>query len=399
MTLAHARNFARRAVGGSVRAFTLLEILVVIVVILILIIIAIPAFNSIIRTQEETTADAVVGAGVGLARDLARSSTGQGDVAAVFAYEPGGRTSIVICQRVGRLDVDQSPNANGGGNITRDVFVPVEGYETLQLPGGWSVRGYALAEMVDRDWYEPPNGGAERYPDDAGAWVFPETGFFDNTKQEDAGNRQTFMIRFEAGTGRALPSGGKGALVVLQRASTAERDNVADADDAKAVWKRIDRAADLRRWALRVLSAPRDGPDAANVLRPEDKRELIGDISGDTVLAKNVTSIAVYNERRLADALGLRVNSITESLYDADADDQNDGGRYQPQLINGMNDTARRNVNRWIEGWRAGTAETDTSFGSRADTQEARVYYIPPLVGALQPIVLPSRESLNVGAN
>ncbi len=42
-----------RTLGRAARgAFTLLEMLVVIVVILILIIIAIPAFNTIIRTQE-----------------------------------------------------------------------------------------------------------------------------------------------------------------------------------------------------------------------------------------------------------------------------------------------------------------------------------------------------------
>jgi len=387
MRLAHARSLARRA---SQRAFTLLEMLVVIVVILILIIIAIPAFNSIIRTQEESTADAVIGAGVGLARDLARAGTGQGDVAAVFAFEPGGKTSVVVCQRVGKLLVDQSPSGNGSGDIEREVFVPVEGYETLQLPAGWSVRGYALMGMVDRDWYEPAASGSERYPVDRGTWVFPETGFFDNTRQEDAGNRQTFMIRFEAGTGRALPAGGKGVLVVLQRVSSAERDAVE--------WKRIDRAADLRRWAIRVLNAPQAGSDPLN---DADKRELIGDISGDTVLAKNVNSIAVYNERRLADALGVRVNPITESLYDASADEQNSGGRYQLRLIDPLPSdiTARRSINRWIEGWRAGSSDTDTTINARADTQEARVYFIPPAAGPLQPIVLPSTNSVGVGGN
>ncbi|MBX9735985.1 MAG: prepilin-type N-terminal cleavage/methylation domain-containing protein, partial [Phycisphaerales bacterium] len=379
-------------------AFTLLEMLVVIVVILILIIIAIPAFNTIIRTQEETTADAVVGAGVGLARDLARAGTGQGDVAAVFAFEPGGRTSIIVCQRVGEV-ADQD---NAGVAIRRDVFVPVEGYEIFQLPAGWSVRGYALAQMVDANWYERPTtgGGAERYPTNLASWVFPETGFFDHATQEDAGARQTFMVRFEAGTGRAAAAGGKGAIVVLQRASGLERNQIAPADepDNKDRWKRLDLAASTRRWALRVIAAPASGQ---NSLTPDERRRLIGDISGDTALAKNVTSVAIYNEKRLADALGVRLNPITESVYFADADQQNNGRRYQPRLVDPIasDNVARRNINRWIEGWQLGTDERDTSLVRREDTTTARVYLIPPVTGPLQPVALPSSNPNSVGGN
>ncbi len=272
----------------------------------------------------------------------------------------------------------------------------------FQLPAGWSVRGYALSRMVDANWYERPTtgGGAERYPTNEGSWVFPETGFFDHATQEDAGARQTFMVRFEAGTGRAIAAGGQGAIVVLQRASGLERDQIAPANDPnnKDRWKRLDLATSARRWALRVIAAPAGGQGS---LTPDERRRIIGDISGDTVLAKNVSSIAIYSEKRLADALGIRLNPITESVYFADADQQNSGQRYQPRLIDPIasDNAERRRINRWIEGWDLRADDRATALTSRADTTTARVYFIPPVTGPLQPISLPSSNPLSVGAN
>ncbi|CAN5718896.1 hypothetical protein BH11PLA1_BH11PLA1_11510 [soil metagenome] len=379
--------------GALRRAFTLLEMLVVIVIITILILIAVPAFSSIIASQEESTADAVLGAGVGLARNAARQTGGAGgnsDTAAVFAYEPNGKTTIIVCQKVGVYTDDQDSNRR---TVAREVFAPIDGYEVLQLPKGWMVRGMALASMVDGDWYEKgPNSGNARYPADISDWVFPETGFYDHSKQEDEGARQTFMVRFEAGSGRALPPGGDPVLVILERASLSERDAIASGEDQ--MWKRLDRADSPRRWALRVLSDPS--------LNADERRRLIGDASGDTVLAKSVNQLALYPERKLAEALGLRLNEYTGSLYFADANQYRGGGTYRLQYVPGLEGGDFRSgvhlaLRRWLEGWNPGTSgnfQVGTAQQDRAQSQSAKLYVVPPYTGALTPLTLPSASTL-----
>lgn len=370
------------------RAFTLIELLVVIIIILLLIIISVPAFRSILNTQDENTAEAVLISGVRIARDAARKAGGPGDIAAVFAYEPNGRTSIVICEKIGTLVRDQDAQNR---DIEREVFVPVEGSETLQLPEGWMVRGQSLPGMVDAEWYEKPTGGAgsggnDRYASDRINWVFPETGMFDHSKQEDDGTRQTFMIRFEAGTGRAIPSGGEAAIVVLERASSIERDTIASSqtDD----WKRLDRVGSAKRWARRVLNDPS--------LSDDDRRKLIGDKSGDTALAKSVSMVVLYPERKLADALGVRLNPYTGTVYDVDAT-QAANGQYRLAYIPDLSGTPTSgkllDAQRWLEGWKVGT--TDNTGTNRAETQISRIYVVPRLAGPLVPATLPSSFTLN----
>ncbi|MBL0871281.1 MAG: type II secretion system protein [Phycisphaerales bacterium] len=363
--------------------------LVVIVVIAILTIIAVPAFNSIQATQNENTAEAVISAAVGSARDAAAQASGSADAAAVFLYEPGTGTSIVVCQRVGVMRNDLS---GVGRNIDREVFVPIEGLEVYQLPAGWSIRGYAAKGSINDVWYERPTGAnaggsSDRYPTDEGCWVFPETAFFDHTKQVDDGMRQTFMVRFEAGTGQRRAPGGEPVIVVSQRASSAERQNISS--DVSTDWKRIDRATSVRRWALRVLSDPN--------LTEEDRRDLIGDRSGDTVLARCVNELAMYPERKLAEALGLRVNPITGTIYFADQQQVERGRAFALRYVEPLNNSQseQKKVQRWIEGWNL--VGNGTDINDRAATPGSTLYVVPTFVGSVRKVNQPNRLTIEEG--
>ncbi len=376
--------------AGVRSAFTLIEMLVVIVVIAILTIIAVPAFNSIQATQNQNTAEAVIGAAVGAARDAAAQASGSADAAAVFLYEPGIGTSIVVCQRVGVVRNDLS---SVGRNIDREVFVPIEGLEVYQLPAGWSVRGYAAKGMVNDEWYERPSGNnaggsSDRYPTDEGSWVFPETALFDHTKQVDDGMRQTFMVRFEAGTGQRRAPGGEPVIVVSQRASSAERDTISS--DASTDWKRVDRATSVRRWALRVLNDPS--------LNDDQRRDLIGDRSGDTVLARCVNELAMYPERKLAEALGQKVNPITGTIYFADREQLERGRAFGLRYIDALNSdrTEQKKVQRWIEGWNLNGSGTD--INDRAATPGSTLYVVPTFVGSVRKVNQPNRLTVEEGA-
>lgn len=371
------------------RAFTLIELLVVVIIMLILLVIAVPAFSSILATQDELTAHAQFSAGVSAARDAALQSTGDADVAAVFTFEPGGRTTMVMCERIGKFDQDQNA---AGLTVSREVFVPVEGIEPLQLPAGWMVRGYAGAASVDADWYEVGTGGANaRYPSGTGSWVFPETGFFDHTKQNQGADRQSFMIRFEAGTGILRPSGGSPVLVVLQRPSSDDRANLAS-------WQRIDRATSIKRWAQRVLSD--------TLLTPANRMDLIGDRSGDTVLVRPVSQLALYQERKLADALSnpaiggstapVRLDPNTGCLYAATPDDAQNGRRFSPAYVAPLatDPLVATKINRWIEGYRV--INLTTGGGVRADTPSAKVFIVPKNAGA--PLAVSVPTPLSTGA-
>ncbi|MBL8764032.1 MAG: prepilin-type N-terminal cleavage/methylation domain-containing protein [Phycisphaerae bacterium] len=343
----------------SNRAFTLTELLVVISIIVLLIAVALPAFNAMLYSSESAMAEATLKGSVGAARDAAIRSGAGNDCAAVFLYEPGGRISVVACERVGVLN-DQ--DLGNGGTVRREVFVPLAGFEAATLPKNFTVRGYAPAGSVDKNWYEISNGsGGLRYPLGQAAWVFPETGFYDKTAAQDAGRRQTFMVRFEGGTGLLKASANQAALVVAPRPSTTNRL-------VTAAWQRVDRASDLRRWALRVLAEP-GIPDAV-------RRQLIGDISGDTALARPVSQLALCDERWLARTLGVRVDKATGCLYQsADA----------PRFVASANMTAAR-LSSALEG--------DVNFNGRIDfpddVSEAKLLVIDAYTGAMNPVAIPA---------
>lgn len=280
-------------------AFTLVELLVVISILVLILAIGVPAFSSLLYSSDQSLSENAVRSGLSSARDAAaRSASGQ-DAAAVFFFD-NGRTSIVPCVSAGEvLDFrDNDPTQP----MRRELFVPVPGLSPAQLPRGWAVRGYALPGMLDTEWYEDSHPNGQQRP---GTWILPETSFFDSSSGIDGEDRQTFLVRFEGGTGRFTLAGLRASLVLSPAPSDVFRQS--------GVWAsyRVDREPDGARFARRV---------SASTLPPGQKVDLLGDRASDTVLAKPVGQLAVCSEARLAGALGARLDPATECLYAAGVD-------------------------------------------------------------------------------
>lgn len=348
------------------RAFTIIELLVVILIITILALVAIPSFSAMVYSSEAALAETRLTTAFRAARDAAVRSSGDEDAALAFFYEPGGRLTIVPCLKVGRVE---DHRVTGGGipdasrPVVRDVFVPVDFMEPVQMPRNWMIRGYAPFGSIDSasgDWYEEANG-QQRYGDrllggpDAGRgdWVFPETAFYLGGTPQTAGAaaantsgayRQSFMVRFQAGSGMLAPTGIE-ALVISPRPSGLGRVN-----PPHGGW-RIDRAVDLRRFVRQVLQDPMIDPiTGAPAANPADwRRWLLGDYSSDTVLCKSVGQVALYDENRLAAGLasvGVRLDRNSGCIYAFDP------ANPYPQLPAATVPPAElsHRINRWIEG-------------------------------------------------
>jgi hypothetical protein len=286
-------------------------LLVVIAVLVIVVLVGIPAFASMLAGSERTLAENQLRVGIGAARDASVRGDNV-DTAAVFFFTPGGRTSIVTCVWVGRLtDMDANNQA-----IERDVFAPLGIVEPVQIPKGWSVRGYATPNVLhtptnQNGWYEQNPG--LRYIDSVdGSWVFPETEFYDKDQDQDAGARQTFMVRFEGGTGRVRYNNPSPVVVLSPRASAVGANT--RPPGRNVAWRRPDRAPELAVWARRTLARPNGY--GAPVMTDQMRRQMIGDQSGDTVLSAAISVVALYNENRMAASVGGKgVNKDTGTIY------------------------------------------------------------------------------------
>lgn len=149
-----------------------------------------------------------------------------------------------------------------------------------------------------------------------GNWVFAETGFFDPARtSQNAGrvnSRNTFMIRFQGGSGRIVGASVTPAIVLLPRnqidwnTSTARPTLVNPPMTNQSDWRRVDRVDNLANWARSVTKLP----DYADVAA------LIGCRSVDSALACSVNLLALYDERKMAQAIGARgVNKVTGTIY------------------------------------------------------------------------------------
>lgn len=351
------------------RAFTITELLVVISLFAILLAVAVPSFSAMIQSSEEALADGQLRTGLSAGREAAiRSDTGDG--AAVFFYEPNGRTRIVPCVQVATItDVrdGRSPTStNPDDFITREVFVPLAASKPIELPRGWMVRGLVSAgrlqsavtsptETTDltTGWYEPNAGKREfESPATRPNWVFPETGFYDYTKGDAGRNRQTFMVRFARGTGAVTLSDQKPVLVLDPAPVRGFRQ--------AGVWQQfpIDKAPDLATYARRLTGAWSGSSPLGSTLQQQDqrRRQLLGDTATDTVLAGPVTAVALYQEKRLA--AGLKVtglNRATASLYGS-----RDLGKgtdivprepmFDPKFFRSEGGAGSKMINDWIQG-------------------------------------------------
>ncbi len=383
------------------RAFTIIELLVVISIFVLVLAIAVPSFSAILYSTERSQAGNQVSVALGAARAAAVGSQGLNDTAAVFFYDPTiGRTRIGVYTVVGKIkDHNLDPNLTNQ-IVERDVFVPVPNFQPVQLPKGWMVRGFAPTGSVDVDvkvtgspaaprnysgWYE---SNATRVQDGSGGnWVFPETGFYnpDNASDVVTNNetaRQSFMVRFVAGTGAVSMSQRSPAIVVDPSPSQVFRLST---EPFKS--NRLDKAQDLAVEVRRLLShRDLEKNPVTGKFWDEDKRKLLGDMASDTVLARPVLELAVYDERTLAAAVGARgVNSGTGTIYSDPSGKKLAGPEIDQTIFSPAAgpDVIAKNINSWIQG----TTTKGSTAPKSAVTSDARIVTLDRYTGTVKEIL------------
>jgi len=418
----------------SRRGFTLIELMVVVGIIVLIVAAAVPAFTAMTYSTERSLAENGLRRSMTVARDLALRSERGGDGAIVFTFEPGGRLSIVPAEQVGSFgDIGSGSSASGafGENqegaipplITRDVFAPSGVAEAIRMPSFWTVRGYAPpASMLDSldngvevaEWYNWSGYGGRSTGAEAkqeGNWVFPETGLYDVSLNESSANggrttgRQSFMVRFDAGTG-ALSGSSRSAVLIDPRPSEENRRAVGGPETDPRYWTRVDKANDVGVWTERAITDPNpDGRLPPYTLADIEARvDLIGRASNDTVLIKPVSRVALMDERRLARGIRARgLNTDTRSLYNPLNTSVNNAEIEFDRRLFGSTfdaDIVRRNINSWVVGDTAGgpgsepggTSDQligdgminyDPNDAIADDTPEASVFVLSPYTGEL----------------
>lgn len=318
----HARTVNPR------RAFTLVELLVVMLVMSIVALLTVPAFNAFSRSNTQIQAGEALKAGLRAAREAALSSSPGTDVIAVFVQALGGQTQIVLARRAGTVRDVLSTSATTG--VRREVFVPISAAPAVLMPPGFSVRGYVGpgvlkdAASPSPDWYDSSAGTPGIYVPSQAAWVAPETHLFKHVysdgallNDDDGADRNTFMMRFEGGTG-AFSRSNEAVLVVMPRNSATGRASEPWASNRFDLL--IDSSGRTRTLAVAVDSvlngvpAGLGGTPTAQQIE-EARRQLLGHMSSDTVLAGPVGRVAVYEEAALAAALITRPDALTGTIY------------------------------------------------------------------------------------
>lgn len=358
---------------ASRKAFTLIELITVIAVMGILVAIGIPAFRAALASSNKALSESQFRIGMETARQLAIQNSSR-DAAAVFFYEPGGRMTIVPCLYVGTiLDwKDAAQNSAGDQLVERDVFVPVPEIAPVQMPRGWMVRGYAAAGTLHDDnaannnangWYEATPGRVfqvEANGSPVGNWVFPETGFFVSAVDQGA-KRQSFLVRYRAGSGNVEPSESRQCLVIDPAISQSVDANGAVTDwranltsGYEANYAKIAAAEDRQRVVKQLLALQDFNADGTvDASDDEDRRKVLGDVSSDTVLCHPVTELTLYREVSLAQAIGANgVNPKTGCLYSLPTT-VNDGPEIDTTLWSGTapsTDLIARDINLWLTG-------------------------------------------------
>lgn len=348
--------------GGPVRrAFTIIELMVVAAIFVLLIALAVPAFSNMLYSSEQSMAENAMRVSLSAARDAAARSPRGEDAAAVFFFEPGVGYTIVPYIYAGVVaDAATGPLTPGAPNtIQREIFVPVPGFEPVQLPRNWMIRGFAPPNSIDGQWYgnvalSPQNPYDITAVRQRGNWVFPETGFY-NPIANQGTNRQTFMMRFEGGTGILKQADPGNAVLILSPSpySTARPPFALPTFDPL-------RETDGHRLVRRVL--------AAGTLNVQQKQQLLGDRATDTVLAKSVTTLALYNERALASAVGAQISRETGCIYQF-----LDRPVFLPQGAGGLQFVTT--INEWIQAHPNRQAESD-----------ARIFTVHRYLGTVQEV-------------
>lgn len=406
----HRDSGARGLRAGRGRAFTIIELLVVIIIVVVLIGISIPAFRSLIESSERSLAENQLRVGLAAARDAAIQSTG-GDAAAVFFFSPGGKVSIVPCVSVGTMDdaacVEGSPaSIDQAATVRREVFVPLPSGRPLQMPRNWSVRGFTPANTVStttdpndstaHGWYDSLSAGTAS--DDAAAtrhWVFPETGFLD-LSQNDIGDqgwrRQTFIVRFKAGTG-VLDTGNLATVLIFDpvavphgtgfRSGGRDPWGLPKTDPANRPFLAGEAAEPARFVARLTARSPASDAERDQIIR------TIGDRSIDTILARPVSELALYNEKALAGALaqslrGRGLNRLTNTVYEDPVSTGRSGPVIDLTLYDAgvTSDLVNEVIGKWIEG--RATVGNVAPTGTNGIESDARIFTLQHYLGNVQ---------------
>ena len=393
------------------RAFTLIEMLAVVAVIAILIGIAVPAFRSLQSNANAATAETLLQSAVSAARNAAVRDRAGNDAAAVFTFEPGGNVTVIVCTQLGQIDDGPATMTAGVATpgVVRDVFAPLESVRAIQLPKGWSVRAFAAPGLIDDKWYEPFGSGENRYRAGESAWVFPESGLYPHEVSRaltgDVGTfRQSFMVRFEGGTGRLVTFTPEASLVVLARSSGLGRTQ-----DEPFKSNRLDTLSTLDASGAMVQAGNGDVATTVEGILTRSflfdptlatqpvliyRRLLIGDRAGDSVLCRPVDQLALYKERELCAAFGIEPDRLSGTAYFAptsawplqanpfDGPGVSETVLY-PRYVASLRQTDRidNRINRWVEGYLDLQSTTDTR---RVDVPPARRFTVDRRGGHLR---------------
>lgn len=420
----------RRTALRTGAAFTLAELMVVIAIIALLATVAIPSFSAISEGTTRSLAENKLQLAAAAASDLAARSSLDQDVVLAFFYDtdpfrsqrdrgriPGAATDAQLAalardeQRVRAQvfikagtfpDVSEDrvtdPNAP---TIDREVFVPAQTVAPVTLPKGWEVRGYVPAGWMNDDgWYAGPD---DLYHDAGGQitgepqWVFPETAFFSRgdpsgaasndvlTNPRNGVRRQTFVLRFQGGSGRVVPSDSREILLYDPLISRRPREGAKNLRQLSpyefADWATL--VAAVQSYAVEDAAAPGKGTYDAVQLR-----QVLGNQSADTVLARPVQQIVLYKTNDLLAGLGARADRGTGTIYPSKlVEDVN--AKYELTSPGGNPRKQVTLIRNWIE---TGVAETPKQLPEIRDPNQPeqafpnRVYALDLYTGRLREV-------------
>jgi len=241
--------------------------------------------------------------------------------------------------------------------------------------------------------------------------VFPESGLYphevNQLRNSEIGRfRQSFMVRFEGGSGRLVTFTPDASLVVLPRPSGSGR---ASPEREPFPSNRLDMLATLDASGAMVQAGNGDLAttvggiltrsflfDPAQATQPVlvYRRLLIGDIAGDSVLCRPVDQLALYKERELCAAFGIEPDRVSGTAYfvptaawPLQAQPFTGPGVSEtvlyPRYVASLRQTDRidNRINRWVEGYLDLQSTTDTR---RVDVPQARRFTVDRRGGHLR---------------
>ncbi|MEL7472561.1 MAG: prepilin-type N-terminal cleavage/methylation domain-containing protein [Planctomycetota bacterium] len=370
------RSPSRRPSPRERGGFTLSELLVVISIVVVLMALTVPAFNSMLRSASQARSDTQLQVAVAAARDAAVRTVTGGDTALAFFFDLSGQVRMQVMVSAGTIVDDDG----AGGEITRELFVPDPITEPFYLPRGWSARGYipsgvlrAEPDQLFEDTIRP--AGPER---GRGQWVFPETAFYDGNDGDNGDARQSFVLRFRAGSGRPA-TGALEPVLLIDPSPWIDFRRTAPYEDYRA-----DDSTDKIRFVNRVRGNFGGGQTLNN-----DLSRLLGNESIDTVLAGPAREVALYREIDLANGLGgERLDPVTRTIYARG--DRADGNStlalaettdWTPEYVDNNTITAEA-ISNWIEG-------RDVDSGDELpedETRDSRLYTVDQSSGSLREV-------------